>query len=86
MNYPELVYSRTLENNCIIIKWGESGYYNTDYPKGKYNDNVIDDMNARAGISPEERRAMEICSIAAEHNHNLDWKSHFEMCMRRLKK
>ena len=85
-NYPEMLYSHDMENNCIILKWGESGYYLTDYPKGGYTDKVVDELNARAGITPFERMAMEMCSIASQENPNLDWKKHFDECLRILSK
>lgn len=66
LQYPEMCYSRDQKNNCIILKWGDGGYYKTDYPEGRYTDEVIDQMNERADISPEMRRAMEICSMAAQ--------------------
>lgn len=78
MNHPEMCYSQ-LYNNCIIIKWGESGYYKTDYPEGKYTDEVINEMNARAGITPAQRRAMECCSMVAQSNPNLNWEEHYQM-------
>ena len=79
MNHPDTIYSRDLNNNCIILKWGESGYYPTDYPKGKYTDDVIDKMNEP--WTSNERRAMECCSIAAQNNPDLDWDSHYKMRM-----
>lgn len=79
MNHPDTIYSRDMNNNCIIIKWGESGYYRTDYPEGKYTDDVIDQMNKP--WTSNERRAMECCSIAAQNNPNIDWDSHYKMCM-----
>ena len=81
--YPEYCYSHDMENNCTILKWGEGGYYRTDFPKGGYTDEVIDDLNARGGITPQMRRAMEVCSMAAQNNPNLDWEKHFDMLMSR---
>ena len=81
MNHPEACYSRDHENNCTIIKWGEGGYYRTDYPKGKYTDEIIDEINANGGITPIQRRAMECCSIVAQNNPELDWERHYEMCL-----
>ncbi len=81
MEHPLFCYSKDLNNNCIILKWGEGGYYKTDYPKGKYTTEIIDEMNATGGITPQERSAMECCSIAAQDNPNLDWEAHYKMCM-----
>ena len=86
MKHPEICYSNDINNNCIIIKWGESGYYPTNYPEGKYNDEVINELNARGGISPEMRKAMEFCSIVAQEKSNLDWEKHYKKCINMLSK
>ena len=84
MEHPNFCYSHDLENNCTIIKWGESGYYKTDYPEGKYTDDIIDEINDLAGITPKMKDAMVCCSIAAQSNPNLDWDVHYEMIMERM--
>ena len=81
IEHPETVYSRDFSNNCIIIKWGESGYYRTDYPAGRYTDDIVDELNQRRGITPAQRYAMECCSIAAQTNPSLDWNEHYKMCL-----
>ena len=84
--HPECCYSHDLENNCTIIKWGESGYYMTDFPKGGYTDDVINDMNSKTDITPTERKAMEICSMAAQDKPNLNWDEHYNTVLDMLKK
>ena len=79
--YPNYCYSHDLYNNCTIIKWGESGYYKTDFPSGKYDDSVIDELNANGNITPQMRRAMEICSMVSQNKPSLDWEKHFDMIM-----
>lgn len=83
MIYPDYCYSNDLYNNCIIIKWGESGYYKTDYPEGQYNDEIIKELNERIDVTPEMANAMICCSMAAQSNPYLDWKNHYEMIMER---
>ena len=80
-NYPECCYSHDLNDNCTIIKWGESGYYKTDLPSGKYNDDVVNELNLNVGVTPKMRRAMEICSMVSQSNPKLDWKKHYDMIM-----
>lgn len=80
MEHPETCYSHDYRNNCIIIKWGESGYYPTDYPEGKYTDEIVDEMNSPY-VTPVMRRAMELCSMAAQNNSKLNWEEHYQMCM-----
>ena len=82
MEHPEYCYSHDMENNCTIIKWGESGYYKTDYPEGQYTTEIIDEINARADITPMMRVAMECCSMVAQSDPDLDWEKHYAMCMR----
>ena len=81
--HPEHCYSKDLYGNCIIIKWGESGYYKTDFPEGGYTDEIIDEMNSTGGISPKQRKAMEICSM---NGPGLDWDKHYSMIMERTDK
>ena len=83
MKHPEMVYSNDFNNNCIIIKWGESGYYKTDYPEGQYTDDLIDNLNELCGITRAERDAMVLCSMAAGFNPALDWEKHYQMCLER---
>lgn len=86
MNHPEMIYSHDINNNCTIIKWGESGYYETDYPKGKYTDDIINELNAQQEVTPAERKAMEICSMAAQNNSFLNWDKHYNMVLEMLNK
>lgn len=86
MNHPEMIYSHDASNNCIILKWGESGYYETDYPKGQYNDDIINELNSDRGYTANERKAMEICSMAAQNNPNLNWNEHYNMVLGMLSK
>ncbi|MBO5609119.1 MAG: hypothetical protein J5929_01925 [Eubacterium sp.] len=81
IEHPDACYSRDMNNNCTIIKWGESGYYKTDYPEGKYTDDIVDEINLVGNITPEMRRAMECCSIASQSNPNLNWEKHYKMCL-----
>jgi hypothetical protein len=86
MKHPEYALSHDLNNNCTIIKWGESGYYSTNYPQGVYNDEIIDELNTERGITKAERKAMELCSIAAQNNPDLDWEQHYEEVMSKVAK
>lgn len=86
MKHPEMIYSHDINNNCTIIKWGESGYYETDYPKGGYTDEIINELNDQRGFTPNERKAMEICSMAAQNNPDLNWENHYDMVLEMLNK
>ena len=82
MNHPETCFSHDLYNNCTIIKWGEGGYYKTNYPEGEYNDDIVNELNSRRGITPQMREAMECCSIVAQNKPDLDWEKHYQMCLK----
>ena len=81
MKHPEICLSHDINNNCTIIKWGESGYYPTNYPEGEYDDDIINELNTRRGITPQMRNAMECCSIVAQDKPDLDWEKHYQMCL-----
>jgi len=60
---PELAYDLLPSTNeIIIIKNGMKGYYETDF--GVATAEVVDQMNERMGITPEQKFAMGICSMS----------------------
>ena len=81
MMHPDFCYSHDLANNCTLIKWGESGYYRTDYPNGRYTTEIINEMNSNLEVTPKMRMAMEICSMVAQDKPDLDWDVHYQMIM-----
>ena len=64
---PEECFS-TLQTTgqLICIKRGESGYYPSDWDTGDKERNVelADELNTRRGVTPAQRQAMEIGSMA----------------------
>ncbi len=83
MDHPKHCYSHDMENNCTIVVWGESGYYRTDYPKGGYTDEIVDEINAIGGISRKQRKAMEFCSMCAQNNPDFNWEEGYAKFMQR---
>lgn len=64
---PELCFSTLMTTGQLIcIKRGESGYYPSDWDTGDKERNVelADELNARRGVTPAQRQAMEIGSMA----------------------
>lgn len=64
---PELCFSTLASTGQLIyIRRGESGYHPSDWDTGNKERNVelADLMNERRGITPAQRQAMEIGSIA----------------------
>ncbi len=64
MTYPEMCYTHIASTNEIgIIKWGESGYYSTDYSGNPKNIELVHHLNEKIGVSPTEAEAMSILSM-----------------------
>lgn len=61
---PEMCYGiLPSDNSIIIIKKGESGYYETDLGSPEDADGVVDDLNSKLGVTPEQRFTMEVRSM-----------------------
>ena len=64
---PELCVSTLASTGQLIcIKRGESGYYPSDWDTGDKERNVelVDELNGNLGVTPAQRQAMEIGSMA----------------------
>jgi hypothetical protein len=60
---PELCYALLeTEKRAIIIKRGEKGYYQTDWPDG-YTQEMIDNLNQRLGVTKAQAEAMHVGSM-----------------------
>lgn len=81
-SFPDICYSfNDADSKCVLIKWGEQGYYDPGYPKGFTKDH-INKLNAQMGISAVAAEAMKICSMA---NIPTDkWPEHYEMVVAKL--
>lgn len=62
---PEMCYSvHESTGDLIVIKRGEAGYYNCSYNTNDKEKNVeLADYNNRLGVTPVQRKAMEIGSL-----------------------
>ena len=64
---PELCFSTLRSTGQLIcIERGESGYYPSDWDTGDKERNVelVDELNGNLGVTPAQRQAMEIGSMA----------------------
>lgn len=65
---PELSHvTLATEDVICLIKKGESGYYRTDWPKGKDGDAFAAERNARMGVTPAQASAMVNGSMFGWH-------------------
>lgn len=66
---PELCFGRnTADESLVVIKRGEMGFYPVDaekypLPGGETPEQQVTRMNAKMGVSPAQRRAMELGSV-----------------------
>ena len=53
-------------SQLICIKWGETGYYPSEWDTGgkKRNVELADELNENLGVTPAQRQAMEVGSLA----------------------
>lgn len=78
-NHPETCWVHIPTDNSVgVVKWGESGYYKTDYPHN-YTSELVTEMNDRSGYSRMEIHAMQICSMANLPDNDEAWEKHFQM-------
>lgn len=61
-----LLHTSRDRGDCIIVKRGMSGYFPTDWPKGKYTPDIIDELNEGLGVSAEEAEMLYVKSFRAE--------------------
>ena len=80
--YPDVCYSLNVaDEKCVLIRWGEQGYYDPDFPAG-FTKEQINELNSKMGISENEAEAMKICSMA---NISSDkWPEHYVSILEKL--
>ena len=86
MNYPELCYVYVEVGMEIgLVKWGESGYYRTEYAHKMENEEFVKEFNSKLGVSNNEAEAMKILSMNTSINGNdTEWKAKFEEIVTRM--
>lgn len=67
----------TQDYSVGVVKWGECGYYPTNYPTG-YTQEAVDKMNERLGVEKLVVEAMVICSMNRFSSAE-EWEKHFDM-------
>ena len=82
---PERCFSTLASNGHLIcIKRGETGYYPSDWDTGDKERNVemADVLNEKLGVTPAQRQAMEIGSMAGWDVPGADPAKYLENCDR----
>ena len=86
MKHPELCYVHIATDNSVgIVKWGERGYYKTDFPVGKYTSEIVSEMNEGSGFTDKEIKAMQICSMVNTLPETDEaWQKHYAKILERM--
>ena len=79
-NHPDTCWVWLVGNDIGVVKWGESGYYRTDYPSGKYTEELVAELNDKSGYTRTEIEAMQMCSMAYIPQTEEAWNKHFQTC------
>lgn len=62
---PDICYGiLPSDNSIIVIKKGENGYYQTDLGSPDNVEKVVDDLNEKMGVTPDQRFTMELRSMS----------------------
>ena len=79
MNYPEMCYVYIEVGSEIgIIKFGESGYYQTDFGSSAAHKDYVKTLNEKLGVSEKEVFAMKTLSMNKSIDGNVaEWKRLF---------
>lgn len=86
-NYPEMCYIYVESSMGIgIVKWGECGYYITNYDKKtQQNIQLVNKLNSQLGISENEAEAMKILSMNGSIEKNdEEWQKKFDEIVNKL--
>ena len=75
---PDMCYGLLpSDNSVIIIKKGETGYFPTDFGEIENAEEFVNNMNAKMGVTSEQRMVMELRSM----HGNWDIKSEEKECV-----
>lgn len=62
---PDICYGiLPSDSSIIVIKKGENGYYQTDLGSPDNVEKVVDDLNEKLGVTPDQRFTMELRSMS----------------------
>lgn len=79
MNYPEMCYVYVEVGMEVgIVKWGESGYYRTEYAHNSSNEELVKELNSKLEVSENEAEAMKILSMNQSIDGNTtEWEKKY---------
>ena len=85
-NYPEMCYVY-IEVGCEIgvVKFGEKGYYQTEYGSSQAHEQYVKNLNTQLGVSEHEAEAMKILSMNNSIDGNMtEWQKKFDEIVNKL--
>lgn len=82
MKHPDFCYVFLQTEKAVgIVKWGEKGYYTTNYPHN-YTEELVDEINTSLGVAKHESSAMIACSMSDSLPETDEaWREHYESCL-----
>ena len=86
MNYPEMCYVYVEVGMEIgVVKFGESGYYRTNYEHRTENEELVKELNAKLGVTDAQAEAMKILSMNdSVQGNEAEWKKKFDEIVKRI--
>lgn len=86
MNYPEMCYVYVEVGAEIgVVKFGEKGYYQTEYDSSQSNEQYVKKLNSQLGVTENEASAMKILSMNDSIDGNIEeWKRMFGEIIERM--
>lgn len=68
-----------------VVKFGEKGYYQTEYDSSQSNEQYVKKLNSQLGVSENEASAMKILSMNESIDGNIEeWKRMFGEIVERI--
>ena len=84
--YPEMCYVFVeVKMEIGVVKWGESGYYETSYEHNTDNETLVKELNSKLGVTEAQAEAMKILSMNQSiQGNDAEWQKKFDEIVERL--
>lgn len=82
--HPKICYVYIeVDHSVGIIKWGEHGYYKTDWPNN-FTPELVTNLNAKIGVNEKQAAAMKLCSMNKAISTPAEWYEKYCYLLKRL--